>query len=160
MNPVDAIMNGLEVYITDTTCGEACWRALEDICRCSCSGRNHGCMRDENGVRPARTSKIKGYVYQLLAVGTYGNTEKQADEIKRRCLDEELVPVKVYGGGYRSLGDDQRAGYPVKTRVANASEEQRWPECAPFRERERWEWQRRPHLLWVRVDVAEKLREP
>lgn len=40
----------LEALYTEHTCGDACWHAHEDICRCSCGGRNHGCLRKEKRI--------------------------------------------------------------------------------------------------------------
>ena len=54
--------------LTDATCGDACWAAREDICRCSCDGENHGITRTANGERPTRTRRVKAHRYRLLAV--------------------------------------------------------------------------------------------
>src|SRR6476660_3896296 len=73
-------MSTLIAYMTEQTCGDACWHAREDICRCSCGGKNHGCLRDANGDQPVRTSRIDGYMYELRAVG-YHDVEKLAREL-------------------------------------------------------------------------------
>ena len=54
--------------LTDQTCGEACWAAREDVCRCSCSGLNHGIHRVEGADQPTRTRRIQGTTYRLYAV--------------------------------------------------------------------------------------------
>ena len=41
--------------MTDATCGDACWAARSDVCRCSCDGKNHGITRTADGERPTRT---------------------------------------------------------------------------------------------------------
>lgn len=51
---------------TEATCGEDCWGAREDVCRCSCRGRNHGVLRSADGVRPSRTRRIKDRRYRLI----------------------------------------------------------------------------------------------
>ncbi len=61
LNPIQQrIADGMKpiaAYLTEHTCGEACWEAREDICRCACGGRNHGCMRSADGVQPARKGR-------------------------------------------------------------------------------------------------------
>jgi len=68
---------------TSQTCGEACWHAREDVCRCSCGGRNHGCLRNGSGARPERTSRISGIMYRLRAVGKHRDIYADACEINR-----------------------------------------------------------------------------
>lgn len=62
----------IQAIMSERTCGEACWEAREDICRCSCGGRNHGIYRT-TGTRPERTRKLNGYRYQLVAVAVPGS---------------------------------------------------------------------------------------
>jgi hypothetical protein len=63
-------------FFTDRTCGEACWKAKEDICRCECGGKNHGIQlrTGQNGVRAA---KIGGHRYELVAVGKHSELMDQ-----------------------------------------------------------------------------------
>lgn len=143
--------------VTETTCGYPCWMAREDVCRCYCGGVNHGCLRDESGVQPARMSKIKGHMYRLINVGRYPEIARQADDLAREMRAKRLVHVEEYHPGYFSIGLPDDAGYPVKHRVASASEEAKWPECAPFRNRALYDWQGRPNLLWVRDDLADQV---
>lgn len=56
--------------LTGSTCGQACWEAREDICRCSCGGKNHGTLK-HGGDRPERTCKIHGRFYRLGAIGSW-----------------------------------------------------------------------------------------
>lgn len=39
----------MESILTDATCGEACWTAKEELCKCSCGGHNHGCLNSPEG---------------------------------------------------------------------------------------------------------------
>ena len=66
-------MSELEFELTATTCGSACWEAREDICRCSCGGKNHGIFRHgtEGVERPPRSCKIDGVMYQLEGIGNF-----------------------------------------------------------------------------------------
>ena len=52
---------------TNTTCGEACWKAAEHVCRRSCGGKNHEILLSENGERPSRTYLISGRRYRLIS---------------------------------------------------------------------------------------------
>lgn len=67
--------------LTDSTCGEACWSAREEVCRCECGGKNHGIqLRGGSGVRAC---KINGRRYELVAVGNHYDLLKQAQEMVR-----------------------------------------------------------------------------
>ena len=130
----------LITILTEATCGEACWSAREDICRCSCGGANHGCLRDENGVRPVRTSKIDGYMYELQGVGD--GVEKLAQEINEKDGVTFLYAATSRDSMYRKLR--------AKLRTPTMSQIQKWPELAAYRNLDRWDY--KPYLLWVRVD--------
>ena len=52
--------------LTGATCGDACWHAREDICRCSCGGKNHGILLGTDGKQPTRTRKIGGKFYEYI----------------------------------------------------------------------------------------------
>lgn len=86
---VKAVMNGTAsrgqvwAIMTSQTCGEACWHATEDICRCSCGGKNHGCLRNGDGTQPERTCRIGGLRYKLIGVGHWRDLTAEAREINR-----------------------------------------------------------------------------
>ena len=67
----------ITAVLTGSTCGEACWSAAEDVCKCSCGGKNHGILKD-TGKRPERTCKIQGRFYKLAGVGTWLDIRKAA----------------------------------------------------------------------------------
>lgn len=111
-NPILAIMTG-------HTCGEACWHAREEVCRCSCGGKNHGILKSANGVRPVRTRKIDGKFYELVAVGKYRDC--MAEE---KTLTEERFPgIDWCGYGYYR----QESTMPIVTRKLSESA-LKWPE--------------------------------
>ncbi len=130
----------VSVFITEQTCGEACWSAREDVCRCSCGGKNHGCLREANGVRPVRTSKIDGRMYELQGVG-------EGVEDVARAINEADGVTFLYAATSR---DTMYRSLRAKLRAASAAQVERWPELAAYRNKERWELN--PYLLWVRVD--------
>ena len=53
--------------LTGSTCGDNCWHAREDVCHCSCGGKNHGILT-VGGTAPVRSSKVDGEFYELVAV--------------------------------------------------------------------------------------------
>lgn len=69
-------MARLIAFFSNHTCGEACWSAKEEVCRCECGGKNHGIML-RDGVTGIRAAKIGGYRYELLAVGRHGELTEQ-----------------------------------------------------------------------------------
>ena len=126
----------LLITLTSTTCGFACWEAREEVCRCSCGGRNHGILRD-GGEMPKRTCKIKGFWYELHAVG--------------RSVYWECHDLRIAENGGTELGPDGhikvymdcRPGDSYHCRAA-APHQRKWPEVAnlnlPY-----------PYILWKRI---------
>lgn len=58
-------------FFSDITCGESCWEAKEEVCRCECGGKNHGInRRGENAVRACRLGGVR---YELVSVGKHGD---------------------------------------------------------------------------------------
>jgi hypothetical protein len=145
-------MTPLQTILTETTCGATCWTAKEDVCRCSCGGKNHGCSLTPDGVKPDRTAKIDGFRYKLLAVGPRYNHSSvgsnntglstQAREINR------AEPKKVIGSYTYSYRDTEK-GAPARIKSATKSQIASWPELAAYREST---WQNHPYLLWVKIE--------
>jgi|GEM_PF-4887071 len=77
-------------YLTGSTCGDACWHAVENICRCSCMGTNHGILT-VGGVRPARTSRIGGEMFELAAILTQEPEECYAHACTRHSVEVERI---------------------------------------------------------------------
>ena len=119
--------------LTDQTCGEACWHAREDICRCSCGGKNHGCLRSEDGVQPARTSKIDGILYTLKAVGLNRELYDTARQINRSGGPKSTSKVSDTLT-YTYYWDDHDIGAPARIKPATKSQIERWPELSAYRE--------------------------
>lgn len=137
-----AMMDYLAALRDGATCGESCWHAREDVCRCSCRGANHGSLRAANGAaQPARTAVIQSVRYQLAGVGNYDSFWLTACE-----LCHELAPGNAYYNGHER-------GAPARRRAASRSEVARWPELAAYRGQPAYE--PGPDLLWVRVEYAE-----
>lgn len=131
----------MQVILTGTTCGAACWIAQEDVCRCSCGGANHGCLRSADGVQPVRTSKIDGFMYELHAVGK--SLWKEAQQINK-----DAGPRHIEGSGYAFRWTETSKGAPARLKAASKAQVEKWPELAAWRDIPHW--QRRCYLLWVR----------
>ena len=175
---VKAVMDGtatrgtMMAVLTSQTCGEACWHAREEVCRCSCGGRNHGCLK-HGGEQPERTSKIGGHLYKLAAVGRYGELIASASAINKafgyRSVDRPLCVIGSTGGSFtpeqialaRERGErvwwqqykytwkETDDGAPARLKTASASQ-RRWAEL------QGWQGERTVYLLWQRVTPPEK----
>lgn len=178
-NPEDikAVQSGtatrrqIMVVLTSTTCGEPCWHATEDVCRCSCGGANHGCLRGAGGTQPVRTAKIDGQLYRLAAVGEGAyDLATQVNGQQYRSVEEPMMVVDDLDGGQRSKRnytqpdiDAAKAaggavwfmqytypwretdhGAPARVKWATVSQVEKWPELAAYRGQ-----QDRPALCWV-----------
>jgi len=125
--------------LTSQTCGEPCWHAEEDICRCSCGGKNHGCLKDGNGKQPIRTRKIAGERYKLVAVGS--GCRELAQELNGRQWKQVEKPFRDQNGRlhqYRYHWRETDPGAPARVLFASQSEVDRWPELAAYKgQRER-----------------------
>jgi hypothetical protein len=144
----------LQAFLTEATCGEGCWEAREDVCRCSCGGRNHGCLRSPEGARPKREAKIDGRRYILQAVGIEGIREQAQD------FHEGLGPYRTETGRgvageykYQYWHKETDKGAPARVKAASLDQINRWPELAAWRERTPFEHYDKPVLLlWLRED--------
>lgn len=151
-------MSPLIAFLTESTCGESCWHAVEDVCRCSCGGKNHGCLRSEDGIRPVRTAKIDGWRYELAAVGEYAAMYREAhDQLKNHTYT-------IGNSSYRYHYRETDRNSPWRVKCASKSQMAAWPELAAYRENrtdaaqsasclaaldEAAPW---PYLLWRKVD--------
>ncbi len=153
----------LEALLTEATCSEACWTAREDSCRCSCGGKNHGCLRTADGVRPIRNCKMDGERYELKAVSGPGvNLDAEAKAINRstgiKSHVSGLLLADYYGAS--TSRDPMFRRLPAKIRTATQAQIERWPELAAERERIKdlliLQWASRTvYLLWVKVPTKE-----
>lgn len=121
--------------LTGTTCGFACWEAREDVCRCSCGGKNHGILA-HGGEQPQHQAKIAGHVYKLAAVGSWPDIRQQAYDYN--------VP-KDSAGNY----DYRQAKYGRNAAVDKppTANQRKWPEVANYIAASTG--QRPPTLLWL-----------
>jgi len=129
--------------MTGSTCGDACWHAREEICRCSCGGKNHGILNN-GGERPKRTCKIDGKFYELVGIiagraegECWNDVFKRTDAERLRVLDERFPGIDSYGyGAYRP-----ESTMPCVDRKVSATQA-KWPEVAAVPDACRLVWAR------------------
>jgi len=144
----------LESILTATTCGETCWSAREEICRCSCGGKNHGCLKTEGGTRPVRMAKLDGVMYELRAAGPDGMYGQAS-------LINKAAGPKYTMHGYTHTWYYNDKGAPARVKRATKDQVAKWPELESFRqEMETLKlagdifkvWRVWPYLLWVKSE--------
>jgi hypothetical protein len=155
---VRAVANGAALprcvrfaVLTSQTCGEACWHAKEDVCRCSCGGKNHGCLLVNGAKSPERTAKIDGVRYVLVSVGRYGDLQREAAEINGAQWARVEKPFKTDGGWfmqYRYSWGATDKGAPARLKNATADQLSRWPELSGWRSERGGAC-----LLWKRTEM-------
>ncbi len=146
----------LVAFLSDITCGEPCWHAKEEICRCSCGGKNHGCLLNADGSRPVRTAKIDGQVYELAAVGSHRDLIGEAGKINAAFSPYSGSTMKAYSYTeekevtvrYHYHWKETDAHAPARLKGATAPQISNWPELAAF-----LDVSERPYLLWRRVEM-------
>ena len=142
----------VHAILSETTCGEACWCAREDVCRCICGGKNHGILRTPNGVQPIRTSKIDGYRYELLAVGERKELFEQIDKLMKDLplkSEDKITETLTYH--YHWQYTDK--GSPIRVKYATAIQTEHWKELTQFKGLEHCDFIRKEvTLIWKRVD--------
>ena len=132
----------VEAILTSTTCGEGCWYARETTCRCSCGGKNHGCLLEDGAERPARTSKIHGVLYTLAAIGHYSELAKEADRLLREIGPRDVVH------GYKYYWRPTDPGSPVYLKCATKAQLGAWKELAGVKNH--------AYLLWMAIATTQE----
>jgi hypothetical protein len=115
--------------LTGSTCGDACWHAREEVCRCSCGGANHGIL-NRGGCQPVRNSKVSGEFFELVAVipgraegECWNDVSKRINAELDRICNERFPGVDSYGYGQYREGTI----FPVIDRKISPSQA-KWPE--------------------------------
>ena len=143
------IRPGLFASYSNRTCADGCWYAREDVCRCACSGANHGILRGSNadGEQPTRTRRVGNDRYELVAVIPGGRSARQYVQTlyenagERAPFSESIKPSWGPSPHWAIAG-------------ATSAQVARWPELATYQG-----WERRgecyaasepyrPYLIW------------
>lgn len=141
----------LTAFLTDATCGEACWEAREDVCRCSCGGKNHGCLRGQDGQRPERTCKMDGVRYRLVSVGERDTLWDVAHKICLSAGPHTISPINREGDAYSYYYTPTDKRSVCRLKYATEAQFAKWPELAAWRNLPSWE-RSYISLMWVQVD--------
>lgn len=116
--------------MTGSTCGDACWHAREEVCRCSCGGKNHGILT-RGGCAPKRTCKIENF-YELVAVipgrasgEAWNDVYQRTNAAINEVCDDRFPGIDHYAyGAWR-----EEKYFPVLDRKISATQA-KWPEVA------------------------------
>ena len=148
----------MRALLSDQTCGDACWKAREDICRCQCGGVNHGCLRGKDGEQPTRTRRLDGVMYRLQAVPTRDTHNAPIHWMNAIEDQQRAVTCAAKAAGIPNPERSNRSGEwgthyheAAILKTATQAECARWPELAQWRDG------MRPWVLWVRADIPETL---
>ena len=138
--------------MSEATCGEACWQAREDVCRCCCNGANHGCDR-KTSERPERTRRKGAHRYKLMAITGYGEAYWMPKNDKSDYMDT-VHPDAVYPTGAYF---DALRRYPYDRVIFNLASESahKWTEVkavdlCPDNVKT---YQCDTYLVWERIDA-------
>ena len=132
-------MNLINIF-SEITCGAGCWSAQEDVCKCSCGGKNHGLTL--KGGCADKIVKIDGLRYKLFEVGAYNHLY-----LKCRDLLHDSKKSLSYNGAYwyRFSHSDKNSPFRLKPISEN---QKKWAECSHL------ETIRFPYAIWQKVEVV------
>jgi len=126
----------LTAILTGHTCGEACWHARDEVCRCSCGGANHGILHN-GSARPERTSKKDGQFYIIAGIAP---SYHEANKMLSEYLDEHFPGIDQCAyGTYRDMSI-----MPVISRKASNSQ-LKWPEVQAIQASDRQD----KYIIWA-----------
>lgn len=141
-----------KISFSHITCGQSCWYARDEDCKCSCGGKNHGVLKDGENEQPARMRQVNGTTYYLQAVG---------NRIELMQLINSLLPT-ITGKPNANAGhydcNPAKKGNPLMLNYATFAQAQKWSELSQWSHLTKDElYFESPALLWRRADIDEKL---
>ena len=150
LNPVQKMIaegvSPIVAFLSQITCGEGCWKAREFVCKCSCGGKNHGCMKSEGGESPDRIAKIDGDRYKLIATGgreLYAEAKKLNEAGGYKYVDN-----RDPSHPYHYWWSETDPGAPARVKSASKVQLTKWPELKALSETPMWEPK---YLLWQKI---------
>lgn len=143
-------------------CGDNCWEAKDDLCRCACGGRNHGIRKKQPHCHQIKRSCIAfESVYELLEVEQPANAENEllptANELCRPILlDNKARTLNKDAGIFyypRAATDKKPVGYLPHAILRPLTESQttKWAEARAWRDINPLSYAiySKPRALWV-----------
>jgi len=141
-------MSIMLAVLTDRSCGEACWHAKEEVCRCECGGINHGILLKDGATQPSRHSKIDGKAYQLIAVGDYRTINGKFYDMVKEYPPKRTVEY-IEGKPFHYYWESSDYGSPLKMKAASKAQCVLWSELSVYKGLSNFEfYQNKPYLLW------------
>jgi hypothetical protein len=128
-------------FLSAATCGLGCWEAREEICKCSCGGKNHGIRRRDKSAIPERVCKIDGRPFRLAGIGKHKDLYSDAAEALAAFLvsagiETEASAYTLENGQRSAKGWLQyrvkEKGCAVRLKYATLSQLQKWPELQAY----------------------------
>ena len=106
------------------TCGEACWLARQEVCRCSCNGANHGCKLVNGRPLPGRTKRVKDTRYRLVAVLPWAQRSdyRQLERLPHWAF--QVVPKQCQWPEVKTAGKDAQFAWIEDTFTLEQAESQ------------------------------------
>jgi hypothetical protein len=145
-----AYMSEVKFSWSNITCGEACWEAKEDVCKCSCNGKNHGIRK--RGENPIRTKRVKGHLYYLQMVG---------NRIELMNIVNDLLPIITGNKNANAAWYDfnpSKAGSPMMLNYATSEQAKKWAELSQWKNLSEQDFYfESPAILWRREDISKDL---
>lgn len=148
-------------------CGPQCWEAKDDVCRCSCGGKNHGMHRHKRpGFEGLRRQMVyQGFIFELQEVSTPEETGKDVNAMtiaRPVGLCDKAQEINKAAGiryAFAHTAREHFGEFPVAiTRRATESQIAKWPELSKWREvsPHSFALYGRPSILWLRRDDLTK----
>lgn len=143
--------------LTNVSCGEACWHAKEETCRCSCGGKNHGILLQGGKEQPIRQSKISGKRYELKAVGLFSEIYNQCKELLSTFPPYRIDPIMQDGVEimrYTYTWKPEDCG-PYVCRPASKAQCVLWKELSEYKGLSEYEfYKNKPYMLWQEIKTT------
>lgn len=147
-------MSIMLAVLTDRSCGEACWHAKEDVCRCECGGANHGILLKDGAEQPVRHSKIDGVAYELIAIGNYRTINSQFYDMVRTYPPKRTVQY-IEGKDFHYYWESSDYNSPLKMKAASRAQCVLWSELSAYKGLSNFEfYQQKPYLLWRKYNAV------
>ena len=131
-------MDLISIY-SEQTCGANCWLAEEDICKCSCSGKNHGIAL--SGGNPEKIIKIDGFRYKLFRVGLYSELYREAHELLKDTI-RKTITCGDHAYTYHFSATEK--GSPIRLKALNDKQKE-WQEVKNI-------GLKYPYALWQKIN--------
>lgn len=148
-------------------CGPACWEAKDDLCKCSCGGKNHGMHRHKRpGFEKLKRQMVyQGFIFELADVSEPEETGKDREGaalVRPVGLGDKAQEINKAAGIrflFAHTAREHFGEFPIAiTRPVTEAQIKKWPELAKWRNvsPHSFALYGRPSIMWVRRDDLTK----